>query len=217
MPETTRVWTSDELEYLTSARASGVHDLEIARHLERNLSSVRHKARRLGLAYPKWGNARWNAWDVARLQKLYSHCSTQELHEAFPRRSTDAVHTKARKLGLKRPVEPYFPRFTKEQRALRGRIGRYGETVFAYMAGIIDGEGTINRKGRSVTVTVGSITKELIDWLVAKFGGSVQFYPDGTGLGKLPFYRWYLTNTPMVTAILQRCRPYMLIKGHLVP
>jgi cytochrome c-type biogenesis protein CcmH/NrfF len=51
-----------------------------------------------------------------------------------------------------------------------------GKNDLAYLAGIIDGEGSIEcRLGRSATIqlVVGNTDRRLIDWLVSEFGGRV--------------------------------------------
>ena len=90
---------------------------------------------------------------------------------------------------------------------------RPSETDYAYLAGIIDGEGCINAypNGRSNPVprlTVSMTDAVVIEWLVM-FGGSMRLESSRTS-GK-PIWRWTATANPL-RVLLPRCLPYLKAK-----
>jgi len=96
---------------------------------------------------------------------------------------------------------------------------------FAYMAGIIDGDGCITlikrfpkyfeHGGLMVRLIVTSTDKILIDWLTKEFGGAVSIckkgQPQGKIIRKLDYFYWYLSTRKAVETIKQ-CYPYLTIK-----
>ena len=97
------------------------------------------------------------------------------------------------------------------------------ETEAAYIAGIIDGEGTLTiRKKKpaakvshrlpsySVTFSVSNTATLLIHWLQNKCGGSVHHYENRCKNCR-PYARWDL-HTRQATELLHQVTPYLLIK-----
>lgn len=95
---------------------------------------------------------------------------------------------------------------------------------FAYMAGIIDGEGCITfipraryleRGGLSVRLIITTTDKILVDWLTKEFGGSISICKKGQIQGKivrkLDYFYWYL-STRKAVEIIKECYPYLTIK-----
>jgi len=98
------------------------------------------------------------------------------------------------------------------------------ETEAAYIAGIIDGEGTLTiRKKKpaakvshrpphySVTFSVSNTEASLIHWLQNRCGGSVHYYENRCKNCR-PYARWDL-QTQQAVALLQQVIPYLLIKN----
>lgn len=98
------------------------------------------------------------------------------------------------------------------------------ETEKAYIAGIIDGEGSIilkhnrqlNRRGDgfyecySLLVSVGNTDTELLEWL-RSFGGKVYLGRKGDGGSRKPMYQWQL-HTRKAAELLSVIYPYLIIK-----
>lgn len=87
----------------------------------------------------------------------------------------------------------------------------------SYLAGIIDGEGTITLgSGRSSTgfriveVSVANTHKGLIDWLQEEFGGSVRLRR-GRKAHYKPLYEWRLRGEEAVS-LIRKVRRYLRIK-----
>lgn len=89
----------------------------------------------------------------------------------------------------------------------------------AYLAGIIDGEGTIaiakqkireSRKNHlySLRMSVGNSDKRLIDWLKENFGGSIHIMKEGHGR---KFYQWTLGSKDTYK-LLKEMKDYLVIK-----
>lgn len=99
------------------------------------------------------------------------------------------------------------------------------KTDLAYVAGIVDGEGSIriarrkvssqrpNKKGRQsyflLVVEVGNTQEWLIQWLRLAFGGSIVTNPAHGQ--RQTFYRWVLQNKA-AAAFLFAVLPYLRIK-----
>jgi len=183
---------------------NGASQVEIASTLHRSLQSIRHKIQRLNAG--QFGHARaWSKMDIRRLQRLYPAAPWDALEVAFPGRTRYSIRMKAQRLGFER-----VPLADAEQE--RHLVLALSDTELAYLAGLIDGEGSfVIAKGYPV-LSLGSTDKPVIDWLCQKLGGSFTAYPNGGGLGTKPFYRWRLSKSRAVALLALRARPYWIIK-----
>jgi len=96
-------------------------------------------------------------------------------------------------------------------------------TDLAYLAGIIDGEGTIGiyRKGGTTkrphyegTVIVVQRDPTIPQWIQQRFGGSLihrVFRIRGGKRDRYTYWRWYLIGKK-IGPFLERCLPYLIIK-----
>ncbi len=84
-----------------------------------------------------------------------------------------------------------------------------------YIAGLLDGEGTICRTNkRQWQVSIINTHAETINWL-GSFGGRIHQRLQRAGsLGRKPIYVWYLFPAHDVLRFLEMVRPYMRIKQH---
>jgi hypothetical protein len=206
MPRPVRGWTSQEEDLACALFASGSSRVEIGKRLHRSEQSVGHKLQRLNAgSTPK--HRHFTAVDKRRLRQLYPTASWLEIERAFPGRRRDTISQAAQRLGLTRPR-------SYEARDEIEAVNQLPETTIAYMAGIVDGEGSIIRRANGQPVlSIGSTSEPLIKWLHAYFGGRSYLYANGTGLGRLPFWRWHLSRSRIVEAVIARMKPYLLIKG----
>lgn len=95
------------------------------------------------------------------------------------------------------------------------------EIELAYVAGLLDGEGSVaiytngRPRNRSISppwlldVSIGNTSLPLMDWLKETFGGSIQ--PHKASLGNKPMYYWVL-HSRAAHAFLIEVMPYMRIK-----
>jgi hypothetical protein len=90
---------------------------------------------------------------------------------------------------------------------------------FGYLAGILDGEGclsiTAGQKETCVnynsTLQVQNTSKELIDWLQHKFGGSVYLSKKETDKTK-EAYMWRVLKKKDIEILLLATLPYLVVK-----
>jgi hypothetical protein len=92
-------------------------------------------------------------------------------------------------------------------------------TELAYAAGILDGEGCItvarrgDKKGFQLVVTVANTNLPVINWLQARWGGSVhRLNPDKRTIRPRLAWHWVCASKKG-SNFLQDVRPYMIIKG----
>lgn len=101
------------------------------------------------------------------------------------------------------------------------------QTVLAYLAGIIDGEGCIRiakqtatkelgKAPYSATVNCGMTNPVAVELLHQTFGGSIR---DNKATCKnaspcKPLRYWYLSGTNSVAAALRQLYPFLLVKKH---
>ena len=85
-------------------------------------------------------------------------------------------------------------------------------TIYAYAAGLIDGEGSFvpYRRSRTVALKVSMTAREPIEWLHAKFGGTLST-PTQLKSGKT-LYAWRLRRSDGLEALLVRLTPYLKVK-----
>ena len=90
------------------------------------------------------------------------------------------------------------------------------EILFSYLAGIVDGEGTIRiGKGGSTkyyaSISVGNTNKEVIDLLTKTFGSKTRLERIGVP-NRQSMYRWGTSGNLSVPKIIKRLLPYLIIK-----
>lgn len=95
----------------------------------------------------------------------------------------------------------------------------WSEAELAYLAGIIDGEGTVsiglrtNQQGNryhTFILQVSSVDRPLTDWLCSTFGGSVGIHRQSRGNYRA-LHRWSVRSR-QGEAILRAVLPYLLLK-----
>lgn len=100
--------------------------------------SIRHKAARLGLRKEiKW----WTWEELDTLKNCYSNLSKEELFKVLPKKDWTSIRHKAQELGLTLNYDRWYKRNWKNFGDFKNII--LSDTDRGYLAGIIDGEGTI--------------------------------------------------------------------------
>lgn len=93
-------------------------------------------------------------------------------------------------------------------------------TMWAYIAGLMDGEGCIriegirkNHRGSQLQISLGNTNKEVIDWLYRKIGGSITIYKRGCiGFLKKPAFYVWRTCAKNAQYFLENIETYSIIK-----
>jgi hypothetical protein len=90
------------------------------------------------------------------------------------------------------------------------------DSDLAYMAGIVDGEGTVyyREKTGSLRVSVTNTHRPLLDWIAERWGGSVndELNYTGDGCTRKPKWRWTLSGGPAVV-LLRELLPRLIVKA----
>ena len=205
MPKKWVAWSFEEERSLLDARRQGIPIEEIAQSMHRSRDSVAHKAMRLNAGVER-KLRHFTKVELRRLRRLYPTASWSELERAFPNRSRVTLSQAAQRLRIRRHR-------STESLEWVWRVQRLSDPDAAYIAGLIDGEGTIVARANGQRVmSMGNTNLEVIEWLVAHVGGTFYHSPNGTGLGKKPFWRWHLSRSRVVEALIERMRPYAIIK-----
>jgi len=204
MPKHWKAWSVDDDITLVARRRVGYSCREIAEELGRDIDSIRHRACRLNAGAITYKHC-WTKIELRRLRRLYPQASWPELDRAFPGWSRKAIREKARRMGVRR--ERSAAADEEIQKALR-----LSETEAAYIAGLVDGEGSIMQSKGRLVMSLGSTCHDAIEFLQDKIGGRSYFYPNGSGIGHKPFWRWHFSKKYAVLEVLRRLGPYLIIK-----
>ena len=96
------------------------------------------------------------------------------------------------------------------------------ETAWAYLAGLVDGEGSIiitkRRNGNHrlfPTLQVSNTSIEIMDWLVKNFGGSYYSYGRPTNPlihSNVKMSYWKVSRIANLSLLLPRIEPYLVLK-----
>lgn len=91
------------------------------------------------------------------------------------------------------------------------------DNKWAYLAGIVDGEGcfcigkTNSHKNHTLAITVTNTNIQLIIWLKDNFGGHITVYKTKNEKYKTS-YKWQFTKASKVKCILEKILPHLIVK-----
>ncbi len=212
-----RGWSPDEIALLEAKAADSGSFPELAAHFpHRSLDAVRGKCRMIGISMGrrkplKEGFKPWRYWtesETALLKKMYPKCSSREQIMPFlPKRTPAAVTSQALFLGLRMNSEVGHIRDFRE----------VSEADLAWVAGFLDGEGTIGlcfySSGRVfVNVRASNTHRPSVDRLEALTGvGAV--YATRTAKGHRPCFAWQVNRRNDALCILRSIQPYLFTKA----
>lgn len=92
------------------------------------------------------------------------------------------------------------------------KLVEFSDTEAAYLAAIIDGEGSITEHHGRPVVYVYNTSEALMRWLSERIGGR---YRVTDMRGRQPCHTWNVAAACDVAYLLRRVRPYLIIKGLL--
>lgn len=208
-------WTSGEKAILKQeARRLSVKAL--AKLLNRSEGAIRATARKLDIELRVAPKPHWTDEDIDLLRKYYETGSREDLLKLFPHRSWRSINHKGRRHQLVRAsVKHYLCSRT---------IGDLLHDQRIYLAGLIDGEGTVTisvRKSKSKPGVMGSpltpliiitnTNKELIDHLRTTLHGSTLKTQHRTGHCK-DVWALQVARLLDVKALLEQITPYLFLK-----
>ncbi len=215
-----RSWTTKELRHLRD-RYGKESAKAISHELGRTIGAVYSLAHNAGFSRPpfKIPVRVWSAEDDGILLALYGTWKPSELANELGR-TVGSVHHRAEELSLfSSRSSPEFRRRQSLPRKGRPFTGLPEPTAAGYVAGIIDGEGSILGPPR-ITVSVTTTTEPLALALREMVGGTVSgpyLYAShkrfGDRLCRLkPQYHWNFSSQYQVYLLLKRLRPYLVVK-----
>jgi hypothetical protein len=99
---------------------------------------------------------------------------------------------------------------------------RQGETTWAYVAAMLDGEGSINlilqngfhRRAKCAVYQSGLDGKEMLDSLCFETSLGIVSPAKKSNIGKLPAFRWTIGRQVECFVLLTHVRPYLRLKQH---
>lgn len=188
----------------------------VVRATGRTISSVHCRAHKLGLARPTSMSSR-RAWAIDEdnlLRRIYGKISPSEIARKIGR-TRPSVYHRAERLGLGSAIgSPEFLRRQSLPRTARPFPGLSNALDIGYVAGIIDGEGSIIGPPK-FAIQVSMTTKEVIDHLYALCGGSATGpYEQRSGRSEVckPQYHWTISSAENVYQILRVLLPHLIVK-----
>lgn len=155
------------------------------------------------------------------LRQKYASATKAELMALLPeRKSWESIRMRAFKLGLKRSKEA---RSYEMGKPLEGNFTDHlTEAEKGYIAGLIDGEGSITLSRRvsgrvnpvySIHISICNTSPKLIEWLNGKFPGKAYTYPrNKSRLGSKPVYAWVVAGNRQCIQFLKEIVNYLVIK-----
>ncbi|GAI87780.1 unnamed protein product [marine sediment metagenome] len=139
-------------------------------------------------------------WTQAEIEKLKQYYGTKMLFELFPYRTKRAVKTQAAKLGFKRNRNIPLLSLTDAQRG--------------YLAGLIDGDGTITMVWSNHNILYPRVAISVSDYrlchIVREYIGIGHIYSTPTR-GK-DHYTWVVHTPQDVIAVLTELNAYFVLK-----
>jgi hypothetical protein len=153
------------------------------------------------------------SWEEAELEAIRRMYSAWPLEfSLLPGRTRNQVYQQAYRMGMTKGqlIEPMFSNLTPEE--------------WAYFAGIIDGEGTINfykhntKNAYRAFVVIANTDVALLEWIRKRFpGGSETWYrnrvsrfPEGGALKDICQLRW--NKRSVLKELLTGILPYLVVK-----
>ena len=161
------------------------------------------------------GNTHWTTEELEKLVELYPNTSNDSMLVHFPNRTKEALAHKAMRVGVERlPTARWLTEDSLN--LLPAQAG--------YIAGIVDGEGSINTYiNRGVTkpqLNISNTDRNMLETvqIMIKGKGTIR-ESSRTGqvsktgpISTKPCYRLWITNYNDMRQVLEAIEPYLIIK-----
>jgi hypothetical protein len=95
-------------------------------------------------------------------------------------------------------------------------IGKLKSTELAYLAGIIDGEGSMRLGQKGVHIEIGNSNKKLVDYLSGLLNSEPKIANTSGSKAKKVFYKVNIHRTIDVVNLLKALMPYLIVKQEKV-
>jgi hypothetical protein len=203
--------TTDRLartDLISRAHASGERAYQIARRLGIPPQTVHYTLRRLGIPPVRLGNQfgrKGSQFDRdAAVMEYIDGGKCEELAKKY-RTSPMTLKRELARRGIPRYVMGVAARKVMNLPDDPASIG--------YIAGLIDGEGTIMNKPYFRCVTIANTDIPMIEWL-GRIGGSVQWRTKQAkdGIIRKPIAAWTVSDAVGMHRLLTAIEPYLITK-----
>jgi hypothetical protein len=208
-----RLWSDEEIDILKK-NYPYVDNKELSQLLpNRSLPSIQHKAVRLGLIKKiRW----WTPKEIDILKENWATSSRPRLLKLLPNKDWSSIRHKAVQLGLaKKAFAKYWRTYDKVKPI------RLTDIEKGYLAGLIDGEGTIRivralRKWYAPLIQITNTDKSVMDWLQEIFGkkkiGHLYIEKDKRSPNHRPKLVYNIASVQGVKQILEQIVDILKIK-----
>lgn len=196
-------WTTSEVAILRELYPASPKK-EIMSGLSRSWFAIQDRANNLGIKRP-YCDRNWSKDEIEKLGELYPCAPKDIIKDALPNRNWGNMTCKASSLGIERPMLNTSLKLVADI--------TLSNTEASYIAGIVDGEGSIGimHKIHSHTlaeyspfITISNKDIELITWLKDKLPGQAYWHSSCCN-----FMVTRLTN---VELILRLIMPFLIVK-----
>jgi len=201
-------WEHWELEILQKNYEKMKTQGIVSKYLpHRTVDAVQHKARKLNLKR----QTAWEDWEKEMILDNHKKLPMRNIQRLLlPHRTRGAVYAMTERLGIKLREEDRWGDFVEKE---------FPQTVWAYLAGIIDGEGTITilfTKRRNFCMipllSIFNLNQALMEWI----SNTLQLYcverKKISGFGAPGGFMASTTCYPRVRWILKNILPYLVVK-----
>jgi hypothetical protein len=172
-----------------------------AEKLGRSVASIQWRASKFKLY-----RHRWTEEEIEKLKSIYSFETKEEILKALPRRTWDAITTRAQMMKLHRSQ--------RIGQVKAANIKKMDENTLNYIAGFIDGEGCFGLsymgKGNIVPrISIANTNLEVLSWIKESVGfGAVAPRKGRTK----PCYEYYVQGFKRIPIFIKAFLPYLRVK-----
>jgi hypothetical protein len=210
-----RNWLDTEDEVLRAGYRR-VPTRSIAQALNRTVSSVNVRACVLGLTrhFARSPPRAWTRDEDEFLRASYGRVRPAEMAKKLGRTRASVYHRAALLELTSIAGSPEFLRRQSLPRTAQPFAGLANPVDLGYVAGILDGEGSIVGPPR-ITLQVSMTTKEVIERLHSLCGGSITGpYENRSGRSEVcqPQYHWTVSSAESAYRILNVLLPHLIVK-----
>ena len=204
-------WTDQELKYLQRVYASGEPLEEIAAAIpHHSIGSIMTQAKKLGI---KRNKGRWSPSEIDYLKSKYCSGESMEAISGYLHRPVKSAFQKVHQLQLRRPPKTII--------ALN-----LSPTESAYLAGIVDGEGSITGARNQVRLQITSTDESLVRWVSARIPNCPIYkieswkyqtnnWKRGINASKKPRYEVQIYRYTDLVPLLEAIVPFLVIKREM--
>lgn len=157
----------------------------------------------------------WTVYQLQKLRELYPNTPAPQLTEIVGH-CTHSIYSKASRLGIKANLLTRRLKYWSDEE--EKRVESLPDIEKAYIAGIIDGEGTIGsfqykgRQGIVCCLSIPNTHKELLDWIASQIPSTKVVPKKVATTNSQPIWEFRLYGIVKVRKLIKLLLPYMIVK-----